>query len=290
MAATHPVILSNYRLPAWLSYLLPGEQFSRDIAATSYYRSWKAGVLAVFAVDTYWGSLEDASRPVVKEQLAAIRDQVTMDSALVHEATAKCTSLEAYFLHIASIVVGDTRYLDIVGIDGNPCQDSTAHALGQAYGRILLAQTPKGDLMFKLAKMMSCFRNAKPALNKDLKAWETETGKNVWHVLESHPADIGRVLSRCDHALHHLEEYKAKSWPMEGRTRHLSMEELFYTLPTAATLLQTTPLVDKAVQGCEVCAAEHLRHAALQHSIAHTSFSAFFPRARADTARQMRAF
>ncbi|KAJ8292216.1 hypothetical protein OF846_004537 [Rhodotorula toruloides] len=244
MAATHPVIISSYRLPEWLSYLLPGEQFSRDIAATKYYRAWKEGVLAVFANDTYWGSLEDASRAVVKEQLAAIRHQVMTDSAHVHAATAKYTDVQGYFLHIASIVIGEACYLDIVGIDGNPLEAPTARALGQAYGRILLAQTPKGDLMFKLGEMMSCFRNAKPALNKDLKAWQTETRDDVWRVLEGDPADfaanVARVLSRCDHALHHVRENRAKLWPMEGRRRRLTLEELFYTLPTAATLLQTT--------------------------------------------------
>ncbi|BGP34827.1 hypothetical protein JCM10296v2_006651 [Rhodotorula toruloides] len=177
MAATHSVITSSYRLPEWLSYLLPGEQFSRDIAGTKSYRSWKDGVLAVFANDTYWGSLEDDSRAVVKEQLAAIRHQVMTDSTHVHAATAESTMVNAYFLHLASILIGEARYLDIVGIDGDPLETSTARALGQAYGRILLAQTPKDDLMFKLGEMLSFFRNAKPNLNEQVKTWRTDTGK-----------------------------------------------------------------------------------------------------------------
>ncbi|BGP73250.1 hypothetical protein NBRC10513v2_006656 [Rhodotorula toruloides] len=178
MADVHPVITSSYRLPEWLSYLLPGESFSHKIAGTPYYREWKGVVLAVFAGDEYWGLLEDASRAVVKEQFAAIRHKVKMDSALVHAAAAHYTIVDAYFLHLASIVIGDTCYLDIVGIHGNPLEDSTAQALGQAYGRILLAQTPKGDLMFKLAEMMSYFRNAKPDLNDKLQKWRTATGND----------------------------------------------------------------------------------------------------------------
>ncbi|KAK4329830.1 hypothetical protein RTBOTA2_005798 [Rhodotorula toruloides] len=228
MADVHPVITSSYRLPEWLSYLLPGESFSHKIAGTPYYREWKGVVLAVFAGDEYWGLLEDASRAVVKEQFAAIRHKVKMDSALVHAAAAHYTIVDAYFLHLASIVIGDTCYLDIVGIHGNPLEDSTAQALGQAYGRILLAQTPKGDLMFKLAEMMSYFRNAKPDLNDKLQKWRTATGND--------------------------------------------------------------PLVDPAVQGCEVCDAEHRPHAAQQHSLAHSASSPFFPQARAYSARQMRAF
>ncbi|PRQ72162.1 hypothetical protein AAT19DRAFT_9501 [Rhodotorula toruloides] len=299
MADVHPVITSSYRLPEWLSYLLPGESFSRDIAGTAYYRAWKGGVLAVFAGDEYWGSLIDASG-VVKEQLAAIRQQVVMDSERVHAAAAHYAYVDAYFMHLARNVIGNTRYLDIIGINGNPLEGSTAHALGQAYGRILLAQTPKGDLMFKLAEMMSYFRNAKPALNEQVKDWRTETGNDVWRVLETDPAhftaNVARVLSRCNHALRHLEDYKTKKWMLDGRERRLSLDELFHYLvspakflrcypaalltegdaqPTAATLLQTTPLVDSAVQGCEVCAGEHRPHAAQQVPLARSL--RFFP-------------
>jgi hypothetical protein len=123
----------------------------------------------------------------------------------------------------------------------------------------------QGDLMFKLAEMMSYFRNAKPALNEQVKDWRTETGNDVWRVLETDPAhftaNVARVLSRCNHALRHLEDYKTKKWMLDGRERRLSLDELFHYLvsparflrcypaalltegdaqPTAATLLQTT--------------------------------------------------
>lgn len=160
----------DWLLPTYLRTLLPGGQTSTVMGHTSYYKSWKRGVFAVFNNDQHWETLEDTSSAAVKEELAAIRSRIEADRERVRAefwgnlnvAESEGVDIAEWFRVLArvtvspepslirsnkeadkSLQVGTELYNQILGHDGNPHDIQSAEALGKAYGALLLPYTAK---------------------------------------------------------------------------------------------------------------------------------------------------
>ncbi|KAK4329770.1 hypothetical protein RTBOTA2_005753 [Rhodotorula toruloides] len=231
-------------------------------------REWRAGVLSVASrewlnqlktTEYYEGRVEDLEK------------RLKLDAGRVQAASGNLS-----FFDFVDMLLGKQKYEQLISLGLE-----SPEQLGIEYGRLLVdvCQGPPSVTLQAWLNSLEAFVRS-PHLS-DSSASELE------NILETWPADFqawpylrsserSRVISRCEHALEHLQQYK------KGGT---SPDQL----PTGLALLGQRPLIawHSDLHKCTTCADEYRQ---MPHSLAHSSYSCFFPQARASLARQMRTF
>ncbi|BGO95023.1 hypothetical protein NBRC10512_006513 [Rhodotorula toruloides] len=239
---------------------------------TQQAREWKQGVMSVTSSE--W-LIQLKTTEYCDGRVKDLQERLKLDAHRVQAASGNLS-----FFDFVDMLLGKQDYDQLIklGPDG-PKQ------LGIEYGRVLVdvCQGPPSVILDAWLNSLEAFvRSPHPSessaheLGEILKTWPKVS--QDWPYLRS--AERSRIISRCEHALRHLQQYK------EGGT---SPDELVHHVPTGSTLLGQRPLIawHPEVHKCATCAEEYRQ---VSHSLAHSATSPFAPQARATVARQMRTF